>query len=172
MINEKRERMTARNLIAELQHEAISTRKMLERLPIEQFNWKPHEKSMSLATLAGHIADIPAYAALVLKAGELDFAGDAYTVSNAKDAAELVSVFEKNLDEAITSFQDMGDETVLQDMFTLRSGEHVIATMPKGIILRTLLFSHMIHHRGQLSVYLRLLNIPVPGIYGPSADEA
>lgn len=164
--------MPARKLISELKHEAISTRKMLERLPVEKADWKPHEKSMSLATLALHIADIPSFVSLIVGRDELDFTSGDYAVSLVSDFDKAVQIFDERLENAVADLEKIQDEEFLKQDWTLRSGDHVIFTLPRLVALRTLAFSHLIHHRGQLSVYLRLLDIPVPGIYGPSADEA
>lgn len=158
-------------LIAELQHELANTRKMLERLPQDQFNWQPHEKSMSLVGLAGHIAEIPGmFIAQAIQNEELDFATSAYKPPVIDSPAALLAFFEQNREQALAALQATSEET-LNQIWTLRQGQHVIVALPRKIIIRNLGLNHLIHHRGQLSVYLRLAGITVPGMYGPSADE-
>lgn len=156
--------------IFELQHEKISTRKMLERLPDDKMDWKPHDKSMTLWQLSHHVAEIPGYITAVLAKSELNFA-DIPAVAPSNSAADLVALFDKKIDEALAHMQT-ADDSMLQQDWTLRAGDHVIFTVPRIGALRMFALNHFIHHRGQLSVYLRLLNVPVPSIYGPSADEA
>ena len=155
--------------IGELQHEAATTRKVLERIPTEVFDWKPHEKSMSMRQLAGHVADMFAWYQPTLEADELDFA-KGYVEPKPTDTEELVAMFDKNVAAAIESLQKTEDATFMQN-WKLRNGEQIYFEMPKVAVLRSFVMNHIVHHRGQLSVYLRLNDIPVPGIYGPSADE-
>jgi uncharacterized damage-inducible protein DinB len=156
--------------IEELKQEAVSTKKMLERIPNDKFDWKPHEKSRTLGQLASHIADLPGFLNSVLTMDELDFAKGDYKPYETKTPEELMNLFKEKLDEVLQTLQNTSDEK-MQANFTLRSGDYVIATLPRIIAVRSMALNHIIHHRGQLSVYLRLLNIPVPGMYGPSADE-
>ena len=156
--------------IEELKQEAVSTKKMLERIPNDKFDWKPHEKSRTLGQLASHIADLPGFLNSVLTMDELDFAKGDYKPYETKTPEELMNLFKEKLDEVLQTLQNTSDEK-MQANFTLRSGDYVIATLPRIIAFRSMALNHIIHHRGQLSVYLRLLNIPVPGMYGPSADE-
>lgn len=156
-------------LLGELDYEAISTRKMLERIPADKFDWKPHEKSMTMGELANHIADMFSWYKTTLETDELDFAAG-YENPNAKTAEELTALFDKNLADAKESLQKAEAEVFAKN-WTLRSGEHILFTMPKMSTLRTFVVNHIVHHRGQLAVYLRLNDIPVPSIYGPSADE-
>jgi uncharacterized damage-inducible protein DinB len=155
---------------SELQQEGASTKKMLERVPAEHFSWKPHEKSYSLGVLATHIAELPTWVGYTLKADELDFLTMNYTPSEVNTSADLMKLFEKNLEQAKEDFKDTADEKFMEN-WTLRRGEQVYFTMPKIAVLRSFVLNHIIHHRAQLSVYLRLLDIPVPGMYGPTADE-
>ena len=156
--------------IGELKHEAKSTRRILERVPENKFDWKPHEKSMTLGRLASHVAELPGMLNLILTMDELDFAKGHYKPSFAQTPEELMEVFQQKLDEVVTTLQDTSDETMQQN-FTLRNGAHVIASIPRTIAVRSIALNHIVHHRGQIAVYLRLLDIPVPGMYGPSADE-
>jgi uncharacterized damage-inducible protein DinB len=157
-------------LIQELRVESKGTRKMLERIPEASFGWKPHPNSMSLGQLASHVAETPFWIVAILTQGEFDFESGHYTPSNITSHEELMKFFDYNLNMAIEEIEKAED-----DMFSvpwnLRSGETVFFTLPRAAAIRTLAMNHLIHHRGQLSVYLRLLNIPVPGVYGPSYDE-
>jgi uncharacterized damage-inducible protein DinB len=155
---------------AELKQEAISTRKMLERIPADKLSWKPHEKSMTLEALAGHIVNMVSWTSLTLKDDELDFAKMDYKPPTYSDASELTAEFDKNVAESLETLAATPDETMAGN-WTLRNGEQILFTLPKAVTLRTFVMNHVIHHRGQLAVYLRLLDIPLPSIYGPSADE-
>ena len=162
--------MPNQSFIEELKHEAASTKKMLERIPVDKFDWKPHEKSRTLGLLAAHVAELPGFLNSILTMDELDFAKGEYKAYHPKTPEELMDLFQERLDEAIETLQNTGDEK-MQANFTLRSGAHVIASLPRIIAVRSMALNHIVHHRGQISVYLRLLDIPVPGMYGPSADE-
>jgi len=157
-------------LMMELQHEAESTRKMLERLPKEKLTWKPHEKSMSLGRLAMHLAEIPGWVNATLLADELDFSKMDYKMVEATSSEEAVKLFDEKLASALDVLKNTEDATMM-NMWTMRDGETVYFTLPKIAVLRSFVYSHLIHHRGQMSVYLRLLDVPVPGSYGPSADD-
>ncbi|MBK6505897.1 MAG: DinB family protein [Ignavibacteria bacterium] len=158
-------------LMMELQHEAESTRKMLERLPKEKLTWKPHEKSMSLGRLAMHLAEIPGWVNATLLADELDFSKMDYKMVEATSSEEAVKLFDEKLASALDVLKNTEDATMM-NMWTMRDGETVYFTLPKIAVLRSFVYSHLIHHRGQMSVYLRLLDVPVPGSYGPSADDS
>jgi uncharacterized damage-inducible protein DinB len=162
--------MSTQPLIAELDQESIATRKVLERLPYDKWDWKPHEKSMKLGVLAVHVAEIPGWISLMLNSGELDFATYKYQPYQAKDIADLVSYFEETLQKAKEDLGKANEEDMMQN-WTMRHGDKIFFTLPKAVVIRTWAMNHLVHHRAQLGVYLRLLNIPVPGIYGPSADE-
>jgi len=157
-------------LIQELKQESESTRKILSRVPDTQNDWKPHEKSFTLARLAAHVAEMPQWAARIIDADDFDFMANPYKSISFETNAELMDFFELKLNEAIASLQNASDEKLMQQ-WTFRRGEHVITQNTRYASIRGWLFNHMIHHRGQLSVYLRLLDVPVPGIYGPSADD-
>ncbi|GAA4753619.1 DinB family protein [Flavisolibacter ginsenosidimutans] len=156
--------------IAELKHEAASTKRILERVPEDKFDWKPHEKSMTLGRLTSHVAELPGFMNSILTMDEVDFAKGHYKAIHNKTSKELMNTFQEKLDEVMQTLQNTSDEK-MQANFTLRSGEHVIATLPRTVALRSMAMNHILHHRGQIAVYLRLLDIPVPGLYGPSADE-
>jgi uncharacterized damage-inducible protein DinB len=130
-------------LIAELKHEAAITRKHLERFPDEQFDWKPHEKSMSLGVLAGHVAEVISWVNFTLEADELDFAAFKYVPPAAKTAAELVDLYNKNVENAIAALEK-ADESKMHEMWTMRKGEHVFFTMPKMVVIRNFSFNHTV----------------------------
>jgi uncharacterized damage-inducible protein DinB len=157
-------------LMRELENEAATTRKVLERIPVEKFDWKPHEKSMTMIRLATHVADMFGWFPPTLEQDELDFA-KGYEEPKPATTEELVEVLDKNIAAAMESLKKTDDETFRKN-WTLRNGEQVYFEMPKIAVSRTFIMNHIVHHRGQLSVYLRLNDIPVPGIYGPSADES
>jgi uncharacterized damage-inducible protein DinB len=162
--------MLNQSFILELKHEAASTKRILERVPEGKFDWKPHEKSMTLGRLASHVAELPGFLNSILTMDEFDFAKGDYKPSHASSPQELLDVFQQKLDEATQTLQNTSDEK-MQANFTLRNGDHVFATIPRMVAVRSMALNHIIHHRGQIAVYLRLLDIPVPGMYGPSADE-
>jgi uncharacterized damage-inducible protein DinB len=154
----------------ELQHEATSTRKCLERITEATFDWKPHEKSMTMLRLAAHIAEMFGWVKDTVEKPELNFAGMDYKPFAPKTTAELIEFLDKNIGEAIESLKDVSDETMLGN-WKMRDGEKIYIDMPRIAALRGFVLKHLVHHRGQLSVYLRLNDIPIPEIYGPSADE-
>ena len=160
----------ATSLIAELEHEAKTTRAVLERVPADKFDWKPHDKSMSFGQLASHVAEMHGWTKPTVEQPELDFAKMDYKPFQPKTTDELVQHFEKNYNEAIASLEGASDE-IWFEPWALRNGEQVYFTMPKVVVMRSMVLNHIVHHRGQLSVYLRLNDIPVPSMYGPSADE-
>ena len=171
MSGQQTERVTlGQTIAAELQHEAIATRKMLERFPEGKADWSPHEKSMKLGHLASHIADVPNWIPPTIKQDEMDFSKDDYKPVSFTTAAELVAHFDRSLADALDVLQTVSDEDLLK-VWRLRSGEQVFFEMPRIQVLRGMVMNHLIHHRGQYSVYLRLHDIPLPGVYGPSADE-
>jgi len=155
--------------LEQLEQEAVTTRKMLSRVPLDKFGWKPHEKSMEIKRLVTHIAELPTWIPMVLNTDELDFAKNEYKPAPINNTDELVHYFEECLMEGKEALKN-GKEADLGKSWTLRNGEQVYNTSPKRDVLRMSL-SQIIHHRAQLGVYLRLLNIPIPGSYGPSADD-
>ncbi|RPI19597.1 MAG: DinB family protein [Ignavibacteriae bacterium] len=158
------------SLIAELQQEASTTRKILERVPFKDPNWKPHEKSMAIGQLAVHVAELPNWINATLEHDELDFAKSEYNPPAACSGAELVEILDKNVASAMEILKKSSDEHFMTN-WTLRNGKEIYFTLPKIAVLRSMVYNHIIHHRAQLGVYLRLLGIPLPGSYGPSADE-
>ncbi|MBL8006374.1 MAG: DinB family protein [Ignavibacteria bacterium] len=158
-------------VLQELLSESKATRKMLEAVPEDKFSWKPHEKSMTLGHLASHLADIPNWVSATVETDELDFAASEYKPVNAGSKAELLKIFDDSMAKAVECLKKASDET-LSGNWKMRSGDTVYFDLPKLIVLRNFVLSHSIHHRGQLSVYLRLNDIPLPSVYGPTADEA
>lgn len=156
--------------IAELEQEAATTRKCIERVPAEKFDWKPHEKSMTFGRLAQHVAEMFGWTPNTLEHPELDFSKFDYTPQEFATTDELVEFLDKNVADALQTLRNSPDEVFMEN-WTMRNGEQVYFTMPKIAVMRSFVMNHIIHHRGQLSVYLRLNDIPVPSIYGPSADE-
>lgn len=156
-------------LLQELDQEAATTRKMLSRVPNDKYDWQPHPKSMSVKTLATHVAELPSWIGMTLDTDELDFAANPYQPVNITNTADLLEYFEKVLKEGRADLE-RATEDQLPKNWTLRNGDIIYQTTPKLDVLR-MTFSQIIHHRAQLGVYLRLLDIPIPGSYGPSADE-
>ena len=158
-------------LAAELQQEAKTTRRLLERVPEASFGWKPHEKSMTLGQLAGHVAQLPTLIVPALTEDELDFAVAGWKPFSPQSTAELVEQFDANISAAAETLKSQAEER-MGETWKLKSGDHVLFEMPRAMVVRFVGLNHIVHHRGQLSVYLRLLDVPLPSIYGPSADES
>ena len=156
--------------IAELKHESTLTRKILERVPLDRKEWKPHEKSMTLGRLATHVAQTPHWISDIIHIDDFDFSTRSFNPITAASQEELMKIFQETLDNAFADLDKMSDED-LNKKWIVRMGEKIMYDTPKKVAIRGWAYSHMIHHRGQLSVYLRLLDVPVPGMYGPSADE-
>lgn len=156
--------------ISELQSEARVTRKLLERVPFSDPAWKPHEKSTPLGRLAVHVAELPGWITMTLNTEELDFAKSEYKPTEIHSAEELAALHDKNVAAAAECLNKQSDGDFMKN-WTLRSGETIYFTMPKVQVLRGVVYNHLIHHRAQLGVYLRLLNVPLPQMYGPTADE-
>ncbi|TCJ19265.1 hypothetical protein EPD60_02275 [Flaviaesturariibacter flavus] len=163
--------MINQSLLPELKHEAASTRKMLERVPFDKWSWKPHEKSMSLGDLATHVADLVNWTAFTIGTDEINWAEFKYNPPVPNSTEDLVAIAQKNEDASIAAMEAASDAQLMQP-WTMRNGEAVFFTMPRVAVIRTFAMNHLVHHRGQLSVYLRLLGVPVPGMYGPTADES
>lgn len=157
-------------LIMELDREAASTRKMLERVPEGKNDWKPHPKSTALGKLATHVATIPGWSE-TLKGDGFNVGVDKRDVpSPPANAALLVALFDKTVSEAKSTLNTLDDERAM-GLWSLSMMGKPVFSMPRIAVVRTLILNHAVHHRGQLSVYLRLLDVPIPGMYGPSADE-
>ena len=156
-------------LLPEFDREMAIARRVIERVPAEKFDYKPHDKSMTMGRLASHIAEMPTWATTGILRDSLDLAGG-YTPFEPKSTAALLEAFDKNVAGAHNAIAGVNDETLMKS-WSLKRGDVTLMTMPKIAVVRSFVLNHVIHHRGQLSVYLRLNDIPVPSIYGPSADE-
>jgi uncharacterized damage-inducible protein DinB len=156
--------------LSEFVAEAAKTRKMLERVPFDHATWKPHEKSSTLAALAQHVANLPLWVSITLLQDELDFAKPMERSKPVESLEELLA-FADQRHAAAKAVLEATTEEILDSDWTMRNGEQIFFTKPKKDVLREFVLNHTVHHRGQLSVYLRLLDVPVPGMYGPTADE-
>jgi len=156
-------------LLAEFDHEVGTTKKLLARLPEHELVWKPHERSMTLGGLGTHLGNIPGWANALLNQSEFDLADAPPNAEAHASAGAILGAFTDATAHA-RGWMDKTDEEYLAP-WTLKRGGHIVFTMPRVAAFRTFIINHMIHHRGQLSVYLRMHNVPVPSIYGPSADE-
>ncbi|RYY87223.1 MAG: hypothetical protein EOO15_12510 [Chitinophagaceae bacterium] len=163
--------MLNQTLLPELKQEAANTRRMLERIPFNDTQWKPHAKSFAIGPLANHVADLVNWVAFTLGSEGIDWAEFKYQPENATSSEQLVAIMDKNLEASVKALEAATDEQLMAP-WTMRNGEQVFFTMPRIAVIRTFALNHMIHHRAQLSVYLRLLDVPVPGMYGPTADES
>ncbi|MGB2676221.1 MAG: DinB family protein [Candidatus Acidiferrum sp.] len=160
-------------MLPEFDQEMANTRKTLERAPDQQWNWKPHEKSGTLGWLAGHVGTVPEWIAMTIKTEELDYApvgGPAYQPPKIENRAQLLAAFDKAAAEARAALANVSDAELGKGWKLLAGGKEVF-TLPRIACIRSMCMNHMIHHRAQLTIYFRLLGIPVPGLYGPSADE-
>lgn len=154
----------------ELQREAEVTKKILERVPLEKGDWKPSEKSMGLVRLASHVSEIAGWTSFTVLQDELDFAKMDYKPFIPADTAALLAHHDENIASAQKALTAISDDDLLTD-WTLRMGEQIYFTKPKEEVLRGMCFNHLVHHRAQLGVYLRLLDVALPSSYGPTADE-
>ena len=159
----------AQMLLPEFDQEMANTRKMLERVPDGKFDYKPHEKSMALGRLAAHTAEMASWVSGILQVERMDFTGEEKPFSPAT-RKEILDAFDKNVAEARQALSKATDEDLAKIWTLTYKGQQIFA-MPRAAVLRTMVISHLIHHRSQLGVYLRLNNIEIPGMYGPSADE-
>ena len=155
---------------SDLATELATTRSVLDRVPDGQFDWAPHEKSMPLGHLAAHMVMLVGMPAMMLATDEVDLAAGRPPAEPMPDRAAVLAAFETAAAGARTALDGASDEA-LAGTWTLRMGKHTIAAGPRREMLRHLFLSHLIHHRGQMTVYLRLLGVPVPPVYGPTADE-
>ena len=153
----------------EMEQEAQTTRKMLARVSADKFDWSPHPKSMTLRRLATHVAELPSWVQMILTTEELDFAANPYQPVQVNSTAELLAYFEKCLADGKAQLAEASEDQLWEN-WTLRNGEEIYSTDPKADVIR-MTYCQIVHHRAQLGVYLRLLDIPIPGSYGPSADE-
>ena len=158
-------------LLPEFDHEMGTTRRVLERVPEGEFAWKPHEKSFSLGQLAGHVANIPTWVEHILRNSVFDVSTAGDTRPTLPDSlATILADFDRNVKAARAGIAATGDSEMMAP-WTFQNAGQVIFTMPRASTLRSFVMNHLIHHRGQLTVYLRLKNVPVPSVYGPTADE-
>ena len=158
----------ANPLIDELTREAETTKRVLERVPQDKLSWKPHPKSWSLGQLSLHVAQVPGAIAELIT--PLQCEPPNFTQLEAKSTAELVTALDNSVANAKTKLAGWGDEGLMSE-WKLTDGPKTIMAMPRIGMVRSVMLNHWYHHRGQLAVYLRLLDVPVPSIYGPSADE-
>jgi len=156
-------------LLKEMENEAKTTHKMPERVPNYKYGWKPHEKSMTIQQLATHIAELPTWVKMALTTSELDFAKTDYVPEKITNTNDLLKLFEESLEQGREQLSK-ATERDLEPDWTLRNGEDIYSVNSKRDVIR-MTYCQIVHHRAQLGVYLRLLNIPIPGSYGPSADE-
>jgi uncharacterized damage-inducible protein DinB len=159
-------------LVAEFDRESGVTRALLERFPADRAAWRPHVKSMTLGALALHLATLPAWVGMTLRQSELDLnppGGQGYRPPDWESPAAALALFESNVAAARAVLVNTA-EAELEAPWTLKNGGHTLFTMPRVGVLRTFVFNHIVHHRGQLSVYLRLCDVPLPSMYGPTAD--
>ncbi len=162
------------SMLPEFDQEMQNTRKILERVPDDKWSWKPHEKSGTVGWLAGHVAMLPGWATITIQTEQLDYApvgGPAFQLPKMENRKDLLAVFDKNAAEARAALAGVSDPEMMKG-WTLLAGGKTIFTIPRVACIRGFVMNHLIHHRAQLGVYFRLLGVPVPGLYGPSADEA
>lgn len=162
----------AQSLLPEFDQEIANTRKLLERVPADRMQWKPHQKSWALGALASHLANLLVWTSMTIEKDAFDMNPESPppTPAEAKDADELVARLDENAAAARKSLEGADDATMMKE-WSLKSGDQVFFTMPKVAVIRSFVMNHLIHHRGQLTVYLRQCDVPLPGIYGPTADE-
>lgn len=153
----------------EMEQEAVTTRKMLSRVPADKFDWQPHPKSMTLKRLAAHVAELPGWVEMVIDTDELDFENNPYTPHEVTTTEDILAYFEDSLKKGREALARADIKNFTKE-WVLRSGDQIYSTDTKYEVIR-MSYSQIIHHRAQLGVYLRLLNIPIPGSYGPSADD-
>ena len=158
-------------LLPEYDHEMATTRRLLERVPEHEFGWKPHERSMSLGQLSGHLANLPTWCSAVLDAAFFDLAsaGDDVRTKTPASRDALLTEFDTKVAAARAKLASCSDAD-MHAAWTLKQGGHEVFTLPRISAIRSFVMNHSIHHRGQLSVYLRLKDVPLPAIYGPTAD--
>ena len=159
----------SQSLLAEMDHEMAGTRRVLERVDESQLAWRPHEKSMTLGRLASHLAELPKWVRMVIEQDSLALDGN-YQPLTLGSRQEMLDLFDGNVVEGRRLLGGASDETLMRPWRLLSKGNEVL-NLPKIGVLRTMVMNHTIHHRGQLTVYLRMTGSPVPGLYGPSADE-
>ncbi len=160
---------TTELFLKQMEQEALTTRKMLALVPFDKAEWKPHEKSMTLKQLAAHVAELPGWVSMALTTDELDFANNPYQYPKINNVNDLLAFFDERQQSGTTELKKASEADLLPN-WTLRNGEQIYDVSPKREVVQVAI-SQTIHHRAQLGVFLRLLNVPIPGSYGPSADE-
>ena len=162
--------MIAQSMLGEFDHEMNNLRKVLERVPENKPAFAPHPRSMPMARLAGHLAQLTDWLSMTLKTDELDFGKGDYKPFSPATRAELLARFDQGVASARGALASATDEQMMAP-WTLKNGDTVYFTMPRVAVIRGMVLNHIIHHRAQLGVYLRMNDIPLPGMYGPSADD-
>lgn len=157
-------------LLKEMEEEAVTTRKMLSVVPNDKFSWQPHPKSMTIERLTNHIGELPFWVAMALTTEELDFASNPYKDKGIKNIEGVMAFFEQSLATGKAELEKATEEQ-LEEPWVLRNGDYIISKTSKAEVIR-MAFCQTVHHRAQLGVFLRLLDVPIPGSYGPSADES
>jgi uncharacterized damage-inducible protein DinB len=163
----------ADSILPEFDHEMATTRSLLERVPSDRGDWKPHEKSMTLGKLAVHLANLPTWTESTLLHDELDLnppGGPTFVPPVYESVEKVLEAFDANVKAARDIIARTSDEEMMK-IWTFKNGGHVVFSQPRAAVLRSFVMSHMIHHRGQLDVYLRLNDVPLPPVYGPTADS-
>jgi uncharacterized damage-inducible protein DinB len=156
--------------IKELEREAATTRRLLERVPESKFDFQPHPTSMTLKRLASHVAETPGIFARMLAPDGIDFAGFKYVPPEVETTADILALHDKSVESAKQFLASLSDEKAQSNWIFSRDGKEIMSA-PRIAWVRSLMLSHWIHHRGQLSVFLRMIEVPIPSIYGPSGDE-
>jgi uncharacterized damage-inducible protein DinB len=170
IVAESTEQTLAQPLLTEFREEAAITRRVLERVPAGKLTWSPHPKSMTLGQLAGHVANIPGGISRIASQDSLDVAKANFVAPQPNSLEEIIAAFEQSARDGEQFLRGLTDQQATASWHLLRNGA-VVRTQPRIGVIRTIMLNHWYHHRGQLSVYLRLLEVPVPVIYGRSADE-
>lgn len=161
----------ADGLLPEFDREMDATRRTLERIPAQRLDWRPHEKSFAMGALGAHIANLPNWAVMTVEQDRFDMSGPAPKTEVPESVEDILALFDSSVAAARAAIAGAGDETLLAPWSLVNGGETAF-TMPRIAVLRSFVMNHLIHHRAQLAVYLRLNDIPVPALYGPSADES
>ena len=158
------------SMVAEFEHEAVATRRLIALAPEDKFAWKPHAKSMSLATLIGHLAELPSWGPMTINMEILEFSTKDFKPRDHGSLADILELHDKNVAEYLKVLAATSDE-VLDKNWKLKVDGQIVVDFPRWQVLRGFVHSHTVHHRGQLTVYLRLLDVPLPSTYGPTADN-
>jgi len=160
----------AQSMLPEFDHEMANTRKTLERIPLDKLEWKPDPKSMALGRLAGHVTEMVGWGTETLQKESLDMKPGEFKPMEITGKDQLLGVFDKNVQGFRAALAGATDEDLMK-IWTLSMAGNTIFSMPRIAVIRSMIMNHVIHHRAQLTVYYRLNGVPVPALYGPSADE-